>query len=274
MPALFAHKPPPLAAIFSEKIISVGAFAERNRALGDNIRQKARRGLSLQQILRRMRFLFTLLFVLMFAAVVFSAIIYTIARAAFGSAQSNTKALNVLLGQLRAVIQSKRVELTPWDQEMLPLLSANRANEKKSGWGAPVLSGTLTSIYHEPIVNYALRKSGKNALIVAQTSDREFVFRIKEKETEVWVEGQPFAIFVGGNLLSADKKGRLLAQIDLKTGEKYFPLQLDNDIAATILNPERAEGPNPRALTLLRKTLTREEEDALITATLLQHLRV
>lgn len=210
----------------------------------------------------------------MFAAVVFSAIIYTIARAAFGSAQSNTKALNVLLGQLRAVIQPKRAELTPWDQEMLPLLSANRANEKKSGWGSPVLSGTLTSIYHEPIVNYALRKSGKNALIVAQTSDREFVFRIKEKETEVWVEGQPFAIFVGGNLLSADKKGRLLAQIDLKTGEKYFPLQLDNDVAATILNPERAEGPNPRALTLLRKTLTREEEDTLITATLLQHLRV
>lgn len=221
-----------------------------------------------------MRFLFTLLFVLMLAAVVFSAIIYTIARAAFGAAQSNTKALNGLLGQLRAVIQHKRAELIPWDQEMLPLLSANRANEKKSGWGSPILSGVLVSIYHEPVVNYALRRSGKNALVVAQTSDREFVFRTKEKETEIWINGQPFAVFVGGNLLSADKKGRLLAQIDLQTGEKHFPLKLDNDVAATILNPERAEGPNPRALTLLRKTLTRDEEDALMAATLLQSLRI
>jgi hypothetical protein len=159
--------------------------------------------------------------------------------------------------------------LVPWDTEMMGLLSLNQINIKKRGWFDSTFSGTFTTIYHEPVLAYAGLRSGSTGVLVARTSDREFIFRDKGKETEIWINSQPFGLFVDGNLISAGRSNNLLAQMGQDADDSQLPVLLTNNTSAAITNPDKISSPNPRALTLLRN-LSAEEENALLALTLLK----
>ncbi len=179
------------------------------------------------------------------------------------------------LEKLQTRIRSQAAgALVPWDEEMLALLSLNRVNVKKPGFWDSTSEGVFSSIYQEPILAYAGQTSGKTAAYVARTSAKEFIFRQKEKETEIWINNQPFAVFINGTLLAAGRSTQILARLEAEPAEAQWPVLLNDKAAAAITNPQRAAsaGPNPRALTLLRK-VTSEEEDALLALTLLYALK-
>lgn len=164
--------------------------------------------------------------------------------------------------------------LVPWDDEMLALLSLNRHKVKKPGFWDSTSEGVFSSIYQEPVLAYAGQTSGNTAAFVARTSVKEFIFRQKEKETEIWINNQPYAVLINGTLLAAGRSGRILARMEDGAGEAQWPVFLDDKPAAAITNPARLStaGPNPRALTLLRK-VTPAEEDALLAMALVQALK-
>lgn len=179
------------------------------------------------------------------------------------------------LEKLQTRIRSQAAgALVPWDEEMLALLSLNRVNVKKPGFWDSTSEGVFSSIYQEPILAYAGQTSGNTAAYVARTSTKEFIFRQKEKETEIWINNQPFAVFINGTLLAAGRSTQILARLEAEPAEAQWPVLLNDKAAAAITNPQRAAsaGPNPRALTLLRK-VTSEEEDALLALTLLYSLK-
>jgi hypothetical protein len=157
---------------------------------------------------------------------------------------------------------------------MLALLSLNRSKVKKPGFWDSTAEGVFTSIYQEPVLAYAGQTSGKTAVHVARTSVKEFIFRQKEKETEIWINNQPFAVLINGALLSAGRSSNILARIEADPAEAQWQVLLQDKAAAAITNPQRAAsaGPNPRALTLLRK-VTPEEEDVLLSLALLYALK-
>lgn len=162
--------------------------------------------------------------------------------------------------------------LVPWDREMLSLLSLNRSNAKKPGFFNSTSEGVFTTIFQEPVLAYVEQKSGSTGVAIARTSDREFIFRLKGKETEIWLNGQPFGIFVDGSLLAAGKTGWLLGRMEQKQDEAQFPVLLGDAVAASIANPSKSDSPNPRALTLLRE-LSTEEEHALLALALMVMIR-
>ena len=164
--------------------------------------------------------------------------------------------------------------LVPWDAEMIGLLSLNQTNVKKPGWWDSFLEGVFTSIYHEPVVSYAGQISGKTAVFIARTSAKEFIFRQKEKETEIWINNQPFGVYISGVLLAAGKSSQMLARLEPNAEEAQWPVMIGDKAAAAITNPARiaSAGPNPRALTMLRK-VNIEEEDALLALTLMFSLK-
>ncbi len=219
-----------------------------------------------------MRILFSLFFLLFTISSIVVGIIWVIAKTV-GQATFNpeSKAWKSAVQGLRARLNfSLGNTLVPWDGEMLSLLSLNQRINKKPGWLDNTTEGIFTSIYQEPVLAYAERKSGKNALLLARTSDREFVFRKRDKETEIWVNGQPLGTYVDGVLLSPDSKSQLLARVEIEPGESQYPVLLGAGTAASINNPAASQrSPNPRALTLLRD-LKPEEESALLALTVLQ----
>lgn len=221
-----------------------------------------------------MRFLLSLLFMVLTAGVFISGVVFLIAKT-FTQMLSNPdgKAWKKTLERLRARLNKRYPTLIPWDKEMLSLLSLNR-ELKKPGWFDNVYEGVYLSIFQEPILAFVQMKNGANSVMLARTSDREFVFRQKGAETEIWINSQPFAVLVNGNLLAAGKGSRLIAQVDTTTGDAHFPVTFGNQTAASINNPEHAaeRSPNPRVLTLLRE-MNPEEDNALLALAILQMSR-
>lgn len=220
-----------------------------------------------------MRILFGLFLMLFTACAFLVGIIWVIAKA-LGQAtlKVDSKAWKNTLNQLRAQLQTSTASaLVPWDGEMLALLSLNHQAGKKPGWFDATTQGIFTSIYQEPVLAYAEKKSGNNdTLLLARTSDREFVLHRKGKETEIWVNGQPLGVYTDGVLLSPGNKGQLLARVESEPGESQYPVIFGNNTAAAINNPALpGRSPNPRALTLLRD-LKPEEESTLLALALLQ----
>jgi hypothetical protein len=212
-----------------------------------------------------------LLAMLFMAATFVVGVVWTIARALFNVAfKPNSQAWKKMVEAMRARLQSKAVgNLIPWDGEMLSLLSLNKINLRKPGWFDNISEGTLTTIYHEPVVAYVGRLGQKNGLLIARTKDKEFIFNIKEKETEMWLNGQPLGLLTGGALLAPGRGSHLLAQVEEKQDENLFPVILGNKTAAAIANPTRTDSPNPRAVTLLRN-LNAEEENVVLALTVLK----
>ncbi|MBV6442559.1 MAG: hypothetical protein EPGJADBJ_04277 [Saprospiraceae bacterium] len=223
---------------------------------------------------KKMRFFFFLMMLVLMAGSIIVGIFYLIAKL-LGQINFNPesqawkKTVEGLRTRLRAVAAGA---LVPWDKEMLALLSLNRINVKKPGFFSSTAEGVFTTIFQEPVLAYTEQKSGNTGVIVARTSDREFIFRLKGKETEIWLNGQPFGILVDGSLLAAGKTSRLLARIEKKTGEAQFPVLLGDSVVASIANPALADSPNPRALTLLRE-VSAEEESVLLALTVLQVIK-
>ncbi|HND90091.1 MAG TPA: hypothetical protein PK971_17285 [Saprospiraceae bacterium] len=208
----------------------------------------------------------SLLFMLLMVVTFVVGVVFTVARSVFSMALNpDTRAWRNLLDKLRARLQKVAVnKLVPWDGDMASLLSLNRVDVKKPGWFDGIQEGVFTTIYHEPVLAYAGQMSGKNGVLLARTSDREFIFRMKGQETEIWINQQPFGVFVNGTLLAAGRGSRVLARLEASAAESQFPVLLsDNKTAATITNPERSSMPNPRALSLLRP-LSPEEESTVL----------
>lgn len=224
---------------------------------------------------RKMKLLFFLFLMIAIPALFVVGIIYGIARLLGGiNFNPESKAWKDALERLRGRLRSQAAGmLVPWDAEMLSLLSANQSVTKKPGWFDRSTEGVLSTIYQEPIIAYAAHSAGNTGLLVARTSQREFIFRIKGKETEIWVEGKPFGILAGNNLLAAGRGSTLLAQLESGRDQMQVPVLLGTSTAAAISNPDRTDaGPNPRAVTLLRP-LNLEEETALLALTLLRLLK-
>ena len=224
-----------------------------------------------------LRLLFTALLVGLFITGTFYVIASILGSIAFNP---ESRAWKDLLAKLRDRLKKRSKvrgtgvsdPLLPCNTETLSHLSLKPKVLKKAGWRDPVFEGIFSTIYQEPVLIYAGQKSGNSAVFVAQTSDKEFVFRQKGKETEIWTGGQPYAVYVDGTLLSSGKQSRMLAKLETGADLRQWPVLLGQGEAAMLTNGDRVVSPIPRALTLLR-SLTPEEEQALLVLAVMQGLQ-
>lgn len=221
-----------------------------------------------------MRALFTLLFFVALAGLFVTGIFYFVAgflgSIAFNPESSSWKKL---LAKLRERLKKRMASpLAPCNSENLSQLSLHPKILKKASWRDSVFEGVFNTIYKEPVMMYAGQKIGNTAAIVAQTSDKEFIFRLKGKEIEIWQNGQPYAVFVKNTLLAAGSQGKLLAKLEPDSELRQWPVLIGHSEGATLANAKRAVSPIPRAVTLLRN-LQPEEEQALLVLSVLQGLK-
>ncbi len=222
-----------------------------------------------------LRLLFAALLVGLFITGVFYFIASVLSSIAFNPASRAWKALLAKLrGRLvkRPLTKGMPELLMACDAETLAHLSLKPKILKKAGWRDPIFEGFFSTIYQEPLLVFAGQKSGKTSVVVARTSDKEFVFRQKGKETEIWQNDQPYAVLVDGVLLSSGKQSRMLAKLETDPELRQWPVLLGQSEAATITNGQRAVSPIPRAVTLLRN-LSPEEEQVMLVLAVVQGLQ-
>jgi hypothetical protein len=212
-----------------------------------------------------MRTLFQLFSLIAIPVLMLTGIFYTVAKILGGIVfNPESSAWKRLVEQLRGRLKAQAAgSLVPWDGEMLSLLSLNQTAVRKSGWLRSHSEGVFITIYQEPVLAYATQQSGKDRVTIACTSDREFIFRQKNQETEIWLDGQPFAVLVKETLLAAGKQSRMLARLEWATDQAVWPILIGDKTGAALQNPNRADSPNPRAVTMMRP-LSREEENVVL----------
>ncbi len=169
---------------------------------------------------------------------------------------------------MRKETQEWYSKLIPWQQEKeMELLSLNQEKKVVKQGFDKIIKGAFSSIYSEFMFTYAykdyLKGPGKNALLQIRTTAHEFVYRMKKKGTEVFVDGNYVAFITLEGMMYSARTKRLLARIS-QVSTEYFGVIVGEKEVGHLLNPEIVDWINPRAFLILEDM--NDQEELLFTA--------
>lgn len=172
--------------------------------------------------------------------------------------------------KIRALLAAQQQQLAPWKREELDLLSFEQTNFRTRKSKTEVAQGVYNSIYHEPLFTYAYKRYisknyGANAIILALTSEKEFLYRIHKQQVTIYINNKLFGT-VKPNYELYTPKQRLLARMIVDKGAGLFPVlvyQAKGKLRelGNIVNSKKSEQITPRALQLVEPTMNNTEED-------------
>ena len=154
-------------------------------------------------------------------------------------------------------------QLIPFQEEKeLELLSLTQEKKSVSKSLEKFLVGAFKSIYTEPMFTYAYvdytKGKGKDALLQVRTKSNEFVYRIKRKITELYVDGNLAAVITPEAEMYSVRTRRQLGRIS-EVSHDYFGVIIGEREVAHLLNPEKVDRVNPRAFVILENMTDQEE---------------
>lgn len=127
--------------------------------------------------------------------VIFIIAIYLMNKTFIGF-QPGANRVNSDVARFRDLASKWKTELVPWSYEETELFSLTEINKvSKKGFGKSA-EAIVQSIYHEPMLYYYYKEypaTQRNAIIFAQTTRYEIVYRIRTKGTQIFVNEE----FVG-----------------------------------------------------------------------------
>ncbi|MFT5834297.1 MAG: hypothetical protein ACI97N_001935 [Cognaticolwellia sp.] len=175
--------------------------------------------------------------------------------------QPNKKNVKKDVDNFRLGLAARNQDLVPWNKEEMELLSLNEVEQKINKRGTKTIEGTLLSIYQEPMVQYSYKKyvQQNNAVLIAKTSNREYIYRVRKKGIQIYMNNEPLGLLrTNGVLYTPDKRG--VAQIKSDKQEFSTPILVDNKEKGSLLNPDKTDKEVPRAFELLAPMQKREED--------------
>lgn len=179
------------------------------------------------------------------------------------------------LKQLRAELAPMVAGLVPWTSSEMEQLSFNQINRTSKGGVVKTSKGVLTTVYHEPVIAWAHKKyvgQQENGLIYARTSDREFVYRLKNGEVEMVVGDELVGVLNPSGILVGHKSNQQLAQINKDETNLVLPVKVNNKLVGGLSNPERNQKSNARVFQHLAK-LNKSEEELVLSLSILEMVK-
>jgi len=169
--------------------------------------------------------------------------------------QPGTNKINSDVGKFRSQAAAKRPDLVPWTMEELSLVSLKEVNKvTRKGFGRSA-QAIVESIYHEPMFYYYLKEypaTKKSAIILVQTSNFEFVYRIRTKDIQVFINEEYYgSILPDGSLLGSDRR-TVIGGIDRRDHRRSTIHAGKLELGAVTL-PEHQSSINARAFDIDEK---------------------
>ena len=201
---------------------------------------------------------------LMLVLIVFATVIYFATRkliSLFKNFQPKDKNVKKDIDRFRLALAARTEDLVPWSEEEMQLLSLREVEQKIKNRGTKEIEGTLKSIYQEPMVQYVYKKyvQPTNAVLIAKTSNREFIYRIRKKGIQIYMNNSPLGLLrKNGVLYTSDNKG--VAQIKQNKEAYSIPILVNNQEKGSLLNKGKTDKEFPRAFELLAPMQTKEED--------------
>lgn len=175
----------------------------------------------------------------------------------------STKRISRDLDVIRKETDQWYKELIPWQKEKeIELLSLNFEKKQVKNGFDRILKGVFQSIYQEAMFTFGyidyLKGKGKNAVLQIRTKNHEFVYRIKKKIVELYVDGKFVAVINPEGVMYSVRTRRQLGRIS-EVSREYFGVIIGEKEVAHLLNPDHIDRVNPRAFIIL-DNMTEQEE--------------
>lgn len=182
----------------------------------------------------------------------------------------NEKSVKQDVEKFRLGLSARNQELVPWSNEEMELLSLKEVEQKINNRGSKEVEGTLLSIYQEPMVQYSYKKyvQQNNAVLLAKTSDREYIFRMHKKGIQIYLNNEPLGLLRKNGILYTPSN-KTVAQIKPSKEAYATPILVNNVEKGSILNPDKTDREMPRAFELV-SPMKRKEEDYFLSLAILE----
>lgn len=193
----------------------------------------------------------------------------------FQQLQPGRKKVQQDLQRLKSDLQPLVADLVPWSKEEMEQLSLNQVNKTGSHKMSKQAKGVFTTIYHEPVIAWSYKGylgKAPNALVYARTSSQEFIYRLKNGETEIVIGDQLVGKLDANGTLLAHANQKPIAQVSAHKDKRYLPVKVNNRTVASIAKSEWDKKPNPRAFNLLGD-MDKQEEELFLSLALLEMLK-
>jgi hypothetical protein len=176
--------------------------------------------------------------------------------------------------KLREELKPYLGRLVPWNKEEIELLSFDESQKTVKKGAHRTVKGVYNSIYHEPMLAYALRiYRNKEMMLYARTANHEYVYRMKPGGVEVVADGRPIGKISEGHVLT-DKKNKALASSKSGATDPTIPLKIGGVEVAQLVNPKLIDRPNRRAFELISDELSDDQIPLLQALTILELVKV
>lgn len=184
-----------------------------------------------------------------------------ILRALVGLAPGASR-INKDIAIMRQITRPLAEELIPWEEEKeIELMSMNLEVKTHKRGMDRILYGTLRSIYFEPMVAFAYMdyvKGAREALMYCRTRGLELIYRIKKRDTDVYLNGSQVAVLDMQNILHGLRSRSVIGQIKPYSPDLLSIIIWDRE-AGHLYNPSRPHSDVQRAFFLMTP-LSDEEE--------------
>lgn len=180
------------------------------------------------------------------------------------------------LKQIKAELAPLVSTLVPWTQEEMEQLSFNQINRSTKHGIVKTSKGVITTVYHEPVIAWGYRKyvsQKENGLLYARTSNQEFIYRIKNGETEMVVGDQLLGVLNDDGILMSQKGDKQLAQIAKNHNNLMTPVKVKGKLVGGLAKPERKHKSNTRTFQHLAIE-SKEDQEMVLSLSILELVKL
>lgn len=188
----------------------------------------------------------------------------------------NAKKIQADLAIMKQEVAAWIGGLVPWSKEERELLSFSQTNQEVKKGRVVTAKGIFTSIYNEPMIVYAYKRYAskeENALLYARTSNREYLYRIREDGTSIYMNKQLVGLYEQKKYRLLTSRNQLLALMKKDPRKEFFPVQVAGREVGSIVNKAfNSSDINVRALDLIENGINDREESVFLAIAILELL--
>lgn len=207
-------------------------------------------------------------------AAVVAAIGLTIYGISKGTPPSRKK-VQADLAAMKADLKTLAEHLIPWNAKERELLSYNQTHSEVKKGRTIIARGIFTSIYEEPLIAYSYKRypqERENALFIARSSNRSFLYRIKADAATIYINNQLVGLYENGVLKNS--KEQILAKADFKSMKENIEIWIEGKSMGAVANPSNPSAINIRAFDILDSSMSNRQESIFLAVAILEILRI
>jgi hypothetical protein len=170
---------------------------------------------------------------------------------------------------LRAEVGDLKKELIPFTHSEMELLSLSYIDKGIRRGFAKSIKGLFNTIFFEPLFAFAVKDYGPHTrLIFITTSDREILYFVKDKITQVYFDGRQLGVLdVNGKLYNL--RNQVIAEIDGNDNIATHRVLIMGEDFGFIANPRFEKTKENRRAFQMLKEMSEDQGSIFLSLTLL-----